>query len=165
MQRRTWELAGTLCLTWALGCDGGADARVASEKAPAVATPAAKVAAPPPPSEQPDAQAHVVEVTAAAIATKGHPALVEMLSAARCQRELRCERVGADKEHASLTACRASIATAWTNELNRYRCEGEIDREAISVCMQQIQKVDCAKPFESLKPLATCKLATLCPAR
>jgi hypothetical protein len=162
--RRTGVLAGTLWVsTMALGCGGGADAHAKTEKSPAAAAPAAKVQPPPPVRDEPDAAARVVEVTAAAIATKGNPTLVETLSAARCQRELRCGKVGEDKEHPSLTACRASIATTWTHELNRYRCESEIDRAALSACMQDVQKVDCAKPFESLKSIATCKLGTLCP--
>lgn len=116
-------------------------------------------------SALPQASPLAVIPVAANIASRGNSTLVETLSAARCQRELRCERVGTDKEHASLTACREQIALSWREELNRYACDGEVDREALGACMQDIQQVECGKPFETLKPIASCKLTALCGTR
>ncbi|MET0341530.1 MAG: DUF6184 family natural product biosynthesis lipoprotein [Polyangiales bacterium] len=169
MQREARTLANALCCATvlALGCGREPDAP-AQEVSGSAATAEDKLAQEPAPSEDepaPEKPPAVVEVAAATIATEGHPTLVETLSAARCQRELRCGNVGADKAHITLTACRASVATSWRRELNRYRCDGEIERDGLRTCLEDIQKVECAKSFDTLRPIATCKLGSLCLAQ
>jgi hypothetical protein len=81
---------------------------------------------------------------------------------ARCDREARCNNIGADRRYASRDACLSKIHSDWHDELNLTECPGGVDQNELSECLQEIRNEDCNNPFEKLGRVAACRSGELC---
>ncbi|WP_438040847.1 DUF6184 family natural product biosynthesis lipoprotein [Sorangium sp. So ce128] len=89
---------------------------------------------------------------------------VDSIVAARCDREARCNNIGADREYASQEACATRIRAEWRDDLNFAECPGGIDSKELTECLQEIRNDDCNNPFDTLDRIVACRSSDLCQA-
>ncbi|WP_437300397.1 DUF6184 family natural product biosynthesis lipoprotein [Sorangium sp. So ce426] len=87
---------------------------------------------------------------------------VDSIVAARCDREARCNNIGADREYASQEACATRIRAEWRDDLNFAECPGGIDSKELTECLQEIRNDDCNNPFDTLGRIVACRSSDLC---
>lgn len=87
---------------------------------------------------------------------------VRNISDARCDREARCNNIGADKKYASDEVCEDQIKSEWANDLNAYECpNGVVDGE-LEECLNAIRNEDCNSPFDTLGRISACTAGQIC---
>lgn len=101
-------------------------------------------------------------LTAGANATMPVSDAVGNIVAARCEREQRCDHIGAGKRYESVQACRTALRTDLADDLNPAECSRGIDRRELSECMQQVREEDCGNPIETLERVVACRTSDLC---
>ncbi|WP_148313716.1 DUF6184 family natural product biosynthesis lipoprotein [Sorangium cellulosum] len=89
---------------------------------------------------------------------------VDSIVAARCDREGRCNNVGANRAYASKDDCAVRIRAEWRDELNFAECPGGIDSKELNECLQEIRNDDCNNPFDTLGRIVACRSSDLCRA-
>jgi hypothetical protein len=89
-------------------------------------------------------------------------AVVQKLSAARCDQEQQCKNVGPGAKFASRTVCLDQLRGGMANDLNAYDCPRGLDRDAVDSCMAAIKTEDCGHPFDTLKRYDKCRTGALC---
>jgi len=87
---------------------------------------------------------------------------VRAIARARCEREKRCDNIGADKSYLSSSACEEKIRADWSGDLNKYECPQGTSKDALDACMNDIRAEDCGNPFDTLSRLTTCNAADIC---
>jgi hypothetical protein len=87
---------------------------------------------------------------------------VHAIAKARCEREGRCENVGADKNYASLDACVAKIEHEWAGDLNKYECPHGIVQSELDQCLADVRAEECGNPFDTLSRIAQCDADDIC---
>jgi len=81
---------------------------------------------------------------------------------ARCDREVKCNNVGADKKYASDAACEDQIRADWANDLNAYDCPGGVVDKELEECLNAIRNEDCNSPFDTLGRVSECMASQIC---
>ncbi|AUX23799.1 uncharacterized protein SOCEGT47_043290 [Sorangium cellulosum] len=87
---------------------------------------------------------------------------VDSIVAARCDREARCNNIGADREYANRDACDSSVRSEWRDELTFGECPGGIDAKELNECLEAIRDEECGSPLDTLGRLAACRASDLC---
>jgi hypothetical protein len=87
---------------------------------------------------------------------------VNAIARARCERERRCENVGADKSYASMGACEQKIRADWAPDLNKYECPRGTVKAELEECLNSVRAEDCGNPFDTLSRMAQCDAADIC---
>lgn len=81
---------------------------------------------------------------------------------ARCEREERCNNVGADGKFASEEACEEQVRTDWANDLNAYECPNGVIEAQLEECLAAIRAEDCNSPFDTLGRVTECQSPQIC---
>lgn len=89
-------------------------------------------------------------------------AAVRAIASARCDREQRCENVGADKKYLSESACREQVTNDWAVDLNKYECPRGIVQAELDECLRDVRAEDCGNPFDTLSRVVACNAADIC---
>jgi len=89
---------------------------------------------------------------------------VESITAARCDREQRCNQIGSGKKYESRSSCVASVRADWQGELSSLECPRGIEQGKLDTCIDKLRTDGCANPVESLGRVAACRQAELCRA-
>lgn len=97
-------------------------------------------------------------------ATVNNEAALASIVSARCQREARCNNVGADKRWASSEACRGDLTAKGRDDLRASECPGGVVQKELQECLAEIQNEDCNNPLDTLGRLAACRSSDLCKA-
>ncbi|WP_438029897.1 DUF6184 family natural product biosynthesis lipoprotein [Sorangium sp. So ce233] len=105
------------------------------------------------PPEGPQVEARVATVNA-----------VDSIVQARCDREARCNNVGAGREYASSEACATRVRAEWRDDLNFADCPGGVDAKELNECLEEIRNDDCGNPFDTLGRIVACRSSDLCKA-
>jgi hypothetical protein len=87
---------------------------------------------------------------------------VRAIAKARCERETRCNNVGADKDYASAGACEEKIRADWAGDLNKYQCPGGTNKAELDECLAGVRSEDCGNPFDTLASIAQCDSSDIC---
>jgi hypothetical protein len=104
-------------------------------------------------------EAHVSSVRGAGGETRS---AARNIAGARCDREARCNNVGADKKFASDEVCEDQIKSEWANDLNAYDCpHGVVDGE-LDECLNAIRNEECNAPFDTLSRVTACTAGQIC---
>jgi hypothetical protein len=98
----------------------------------------------------------------AANTTMRFGAEIDRLAAARCDREVRCNNVGADNKYDSRDHCLSSVKASMRGELNQWDCAGGIHTQQLDECLNAIQKEDCGNPIDTVGRLVACRSGDLC---
>jgi len=84
------------------------------------------------------------------------------ITLARCEREVRCQTVGDDKEYATEDDCVTRLKPGTERELEAGECPRSIETARLGACMEAIRKEKCDSPRD-LSSIGRCSAATLCP--
>ena len=101
-------------------------------------------------------------ITGANVARVSNDSAIDRIVAARCERELKCNNVGADKEYASREACSQKLKTSVRDDLKAGECPGGIDQKELNECLEEIQNEGCGNPIDTIGRLAACRSSDLC---
>lgn len=94
----------------------------------------------------------------------GTSAAVESITAARCDREQRCNNIGSGKKYDSRDSCVTNVRADWQGELSSLECPRGIEQTKLDACLDRLRTDGCANPVETLGRVAACRHAELCRA-
>ena len=98
-------------------------------------------------------------ITGASIASN---TAIDRVVASRCEREMVCKHVGADKKYASAQACSEKLHADMKDDLNAKECPRGVDQKQLNECLDAIHKEDCGNPIDVVSRLAQCRTGGLC---
>jgi len=87
---------------------------------------------------------------------------VSSIVEARCDREARCDNIGAKEKYKSWQECKKEIATKSSDKIGAPECPGGIDQHELSECLTEIRNEGCGNPLDTLERVAACNSADLC---
>jgi hypothetical protein len=87
---------------------------------------------------------------------------VSSIVEARCDREARCNNIGADEKFKSWEECRKDIAEKSSDKIGAPECPGGIDSYELSECLSEVRSEKCGNPLDTLERVAACNSADLC---
>jgi hypothetical protein len=94
--------------------------------------------------------------------TLSNTAAILSVAAARCDREARCDRLGAGEKYDSRRDCLADIKRNERNDLSDDACPGGISPKGLDGCLQSIREEDCRNPLQTIGRLNACRTGNLC---
>jgi hypothetical protein len=83
------------------------------------------------------------------------------ITLARCQREVRCNHVGAEKEYVTEEDCIARLEPGTERELEASECPRSIAPPQLGACMEALRGEKCDRPRD-LAHIKECSAAVLC---
>jgi hypothetical protein len=89
-------------------------------------------------------------------------AVVDRLSAARCDQEQACNNIGPGAKYASRSVCMDQLHGSIANDLNAYECPRGLDSAGVDRCMAAIKSEECNHPFDTLTRYDKCRTGALC---
>lgn len=81
---------------------------------------------------------------------------------ARCDREQRCNRIGAGKTYADRNACVTNVQQAWRDDLTFKDCPGGVDAGKLNQCLAELRNADCGAALDRLGSTMACRTSDLC---
>ena len=87
---------------------------------------------------------------------------VREISDARCDREERCDNVGAEKKYATRDICDQSVENDWADDLNGLDCPNGIVDAELEKCLAAIRDEDCGSVLDALDRFTSCTAADIC---
>jgi hypothetical protein len=87
---------------------------------------------------------------------------VASIVAARCEREVRCNNVGAKGKYPSRADCATRIQNEKRDTINEKDCPGGIDRKHLDDCLAEVRDEACRSPLASISRLVSCRSSRLC---
>jgi hypothetical protein len=107
-------------------------------------------------------QEPAVSGTGVSSAQRADSAIVGQLAGARCDREQRCNNVGAGQKYASQNVCMDQMHGSLANDLNTYECPRGIDESQLDRCMTAIRSEECSHPLDTIARMEKCRTGALC---
>jgi hypothetical protein len=92
----------------------------------------------------------------------GSEAAVSSITQARCDREARCNNVGAGKKFDSRSDCMTKTRSAWRDDLNTIECPRGVEEQQLTSCLSQIRSESCDNPLDTLERALACRTVDLC---
>jgi hypothetical protein len=89
-------------------------------------------------------------------------AVVDRLSAARCDQEQSCKNIGPGEKYVSRSVCTEQIRGSIANDLNGFACPRGINSDALNRCIEAIKSEECSHPFDTLTRQDKCRTGGLC---
>jgi hypothetical protein len=89
-------------------------------------------------------------------------AVVDRLTAARCDQEQGCNNIGPGAKYASRSVCMEQVHGSIANDLNAYNCPRGLDSAGVDRCMSAIKSEECSHPFDTLTRYDKCRTGALC---
>jgi hypothetical protein len=86
----------------------------------------------------------------------------KVIAAARCEREVRCNNVGADGAFASQEECVASVEPATRSQLEARQCPAGVEQVELDECVEEVRDQDCTSTTGSIELVAECSTSELC---
>src|SRR3990167_3906240 len=94
-------------------------------------------------------------------AVGGGPIAIDMaldkIVAARCDREMRCGNVGADKKFSDHNACNSEVKKQFADGINSEDCPAGVDSKELEECLTDARKEDCNNTFDTIGRVAACR--------
>ena len=91
-------------------------------------------------------------------------AAIRKIAAARCDREARCNNVGAGRKFATRTDCLATMASYKLSHINFDKCPLGVTEPKVETCVQIISAEDCSTA-RALARIDACRVRALCTQR
>jgi hypothetical protein len=93
--------------------------------------------------------------------TSSATALLSMVMA-RCDREVRCEHIGAGETYGTRRDCLADRSHEERIDLSNDTCPDGISAKGLDSCLQSIREENCNHPLEAVRRLNACRAGNLC---
>jgi hypothetical protein len=87
---------------------------------------------------------------------------INEISAARCDREVRCGGVGPDEKYETRDQCISDLNGAGYEDLDADACPKGLDQKELDKCLSEIASERCGAPLDTLERLVACRSAMLC---
>jgi uncharacterized protein DUF6184 len=87
---------------------------------------------------------------------------IQLISEARCDREVRCGGVGPDKTYETRDQCVADLKNDGYEDLDAKACPRGLDERQLDQCLSEIHAERCGAPLDTLERLVACRSAGLC---
>jgi hypothetical protein len=87
---------------------------------------------------------------------------VTSLAAERCDREVRCNNIGAKEKYKTRADCIAELERDKRDDLNTDVCPGGIRQKELGDCLKAIRDESCGNPLDRITRLAACRSGNLC---
>jgi Family of unknown function (DUF6184) len=87
---------------------------------------------------------------------------VARIAAARCEREVRCNNVGAKGKYPNRADCATRIRDDKRDTINEKDCPGGIDAKQLNHCLAEVRDEPCRNPLVSISRLVSCRSSRLC---
>ena len=87
---------------------------------------------------------------------------IQLISEARCDREVRCGGVGPDKNYETRDQCVADLKNDGYEDLDAKACPKGLDERELDQCLSEIHAERCGAPLDTLERLVACRSASLC---
>lgn len=87
---------------------------------------------------------------------------IERITAARCDREVACNHIGAGKAYESRAACASELGHDKRADLRAEECPRGISAPDLHDCLADITSEKCGSPLDSISRLAACRKGKLC---
>lgn len=84
------------------------------------------------------------------------------LTQSRCEREQRCNNIGAERKYSSFEDCRVEVGRDWRDDLNARECTRGVEQRQLNECLVAIRNEDCGNPFDSLERITACTSGQIC---
>ncbi len=81
---------------------------------------------------------------------------------ARCDREMKCGNIGADKKFSDRNACVTEVKKDFSDDINADDCPAGVDKKELSECLTEARNEDCANPFDTIGRVAACRTSDIC---
>ena len=91
----------------------------------------------------------------------GMDTTIAQMAAARCDRERRCERIGAGRAYDSIETCETKMRARIAPELSD-PCPGGPSPRSVADCLDAIRTEVCSGPMHTLERYEKCRSASLC---
>ncbi len=91
------------------------------------------------------------------------PASINAIALARCDREQRCDNIGARKKFSNRDACLNEVRSKGDNNLTTSACPSGIDTARLQTCLDEVRIERCDNPLDTLGRLSACRIDSLCP--
>lgn len=88
--------------------------------------------------------------------------VAERLATARCNHEVTCNNIGADKKYPSREACLADAKANGLHALNA-QCPGTVDQRQVDKCVADFRSEGCGNIIDTAKRVNDCSPSELCP--
>jgi hypothetical protein len=95
-------------------------------------------------------------------AASADAAIVQQLSAARCDREQSCNNVGGGQKYATRSVCMEQMRGSIANDLNTYNCPRGIDHDEVDHCVAAIKNEECSHPLDTITRMEKCRTGLMC---
>lgn len=89
-------------------------------------------------------------------------AALTQLVQARCDREMTCNNIGADKKYGTRDQCLTTLRANAREDLNPAECPRGIDQHRLSDCLQEVRNETCNNPLDTVSRLTACRAGGLC---
>jgi hypothetical protein len=87
---------------------------------------------------------------------------VHRITHARCEREARCDNVGAGKHYESNDMCEEKTKQEWADDLNKYECPRGIKETKLEECLKDIREEACGNPLDTVSRWISCNPSGIC---
>ena len=86
---------------------------------------------------------------------------IDRVTAARCERELACERIGQGKKWADEAACRRALRPSTYSELRAKECKVVLD-DKVQACLLAMPDQNCDSVSQGVRDIEPCAKDKLC---
>jgi hypothetical protein len=76
----------------------------------------------------------------------------ELVASERCDREARCDNIGAHRKYPTREVCVAMVRDDSLNTLTKAACPEGVDSARLQTCLMDIREDRCNNPFDALSP-------------
>jgi len=87
---------------------------------------------------------------------------VTSLATERCDREARCNNIGAKEKYKTRADCVAELERDKRDDLNSDVCRGGIRQKELNDCLQAVHDEACGNPLDAITRLTACRTGNLC---
>lgn len=101
-------------------------------------------------------------LTGAQVNAVSNDAAIDKIVSARCDREIACNNIGADKRYGDRSACTQELKGKVQTDLKSNDCANGLDGKQLDQCLDQVRTENCNDPFDTIARLAACRSAELC---
>ncbi|MGO8994592.1 MAG: DUF6184 family natural product biosynthesis lipoprotein [Polyangiaceae bacterium] len=87
---------------------------------------------------------------------------IDAIASERCQREARCENIGANRHYVSLGGCTTELRGEVMNQLTTATCPNGVNSAQLEKCLAGVRGQRCENALDALDRQTLCATTSLC---